>query len=411
MRKKIQLTPSGIPFVDETWGGFYNCGSYLLVGPHKSGRTLLGLQFLQEAINQKEVCIYFTNMRPKDLMINAASINFDLQNSMDQNRVILIRINHPKENDIEKDSDKHLSGYLQDLVSVVEQYQPSKIVFDELTPFVNYNDLNKLNEVYLRTCEAIENSGVTSLLILSEPVSEQSRNIVEMLKSNSTGLIQLEKKEDAEGFFYGGKIIITPNIGHTEGQFKTGYHIEPKKGIVAEFIPPQKDSVNSKIPKVKREIRYKSLSEIETPHENYPVINFYNEKEFRLLLNNQIAYFKSTERLFTLCSILLDEEAANKGLITLNQLKNAVRLSVSKKDKISVIDERIVVLVIDEDQKTVNKLFAGVKSNLPVENNDQLSRIMQYISVYTLQVDETIDNADDMLKKIFSDKIQDKSSW
>jgi circadian clock protein KaiC len=92
MRKKIQLIPSGISFVDEVWGGLYNCGTYLLVGPHKSGRTLLGLQFTQEAINQQNVCIYFTNMRPKDLMIHAASINFDLQHHMDQNRVILIRI-------------------------------------------------------------------------------------------------------------------------------------------------------------------------------------------------------------------------------------------------------------------------------------------------------------------------------
>ncbi|HSP86953.1 MAG TPA: ATPase domain-containing protein [Ignavibacteriaceae bacterium] len=80
MRKKIQLTSSGISFVDETWGGFYSCSTYMLVGPRKSGKTLLGLQFAQEAVkNQQTVCIYFTNMRPKDLMINGVAINFDLQ--------------------------------------------------------------------------------------------------------------------------------------------------------------------------------------------------------------------------------------------------------------------------------------------------------------------------------------------
>ncbi|RPI67714.1 MAG: hypothetical protein EHM47_15385 [Ignavibacteriales bacterium] len=409
MRKKIQLTPSGISFVDGTWGGFYNCGTYLLVGPHKSGRTLLGLQFTQEAVKQQAVCVYFTNMRPKDLMINAASINFDLQHHMDQNQVILIRINPPKVKDIEKDSDKYLSGYLQDIVSVIEQYQPSKIVFDELTPFVNFNDLNKLHEVYLQTCDAIENSGLTSLFILSEPVSQQSKNILELLKKNSTGLIELEKKEDTEGIFFGGNIIIIPNIGHTEGQFKTEYRIQPKKGIVAEYNPPVPRKENSKPQRIKTETQYKSLSEIETPGESYPIINFYNEKEFRLLLNHQIAYFKSTAKVFTLCSILLDESVQDKGLITLNQLKNTIRLSVNKKDKITVIDNRIIVLIIDEDQKIVNSLLSKVKSNLPAENNEQLGRIIQYISVFTIQIDESINSADEMLGKIISGKELNKT--
>ena len=42
MKKKIQLVSSGISIVDNAWGGFYRGGTYLLIGPRKSGRTLLG---------------------------------------------------------------------------------------------------------------------------------------------------------------------------------------------------------------------------------------------------------------------------------------------------------------------------------------------------------------------------------
>jgi len=405
MRKKIQLIPSGISFVDETWGGFYNCGTYLLVGPHKSGKTLLGLQFIKEAINQKAVCVYFSNMRPKDLMINAASINFDLQYFMDQNQVILIRINLPKEKDAVKDNDKYLSGYFQDIVSVIEQYQPSKVVFDELTPFVNFNDPEKLEEVFIQTTEAIDNLGVTPLFILSQPASQQSRIIVEHLSKNSTGVIKLEKASEES---FGGSITVTPNVGHIEGEFKTLYKIEPGKGVTTSFSKTN----NSDVPaphKTEKKSFYKSLSEFENSKEYYPVINFYNEKEFRLLLNNQIALFKSTSKQFTLCSIVLDKEAEEKSLITINQLKNAVRLSVSRKDKITVIDERIIVLVIDEDQKIMNRLFSNIKSNLPAENNEQLTKIVNHISVFTIQVDSSINNADDMLNRIFSDKVRNEN--
>src|SRR5512147_2191525 len=95
MKKKIQLVSSGISIVDNAWGGFYRGGTYLLVGPRKSGRTLLGLQFAKESIKQKEICLYFTSMRPKDLMIQAASIDFDLQNYMNQNQVIVVRVAPP----------------------------------------------------------------------------------------------------------------------------------------------------------------------------------------------------------------------------------------------------------------------------------------------------------------------------
>ncbi|MDO8550877.1 MAG: RAD55 family ATPase, partial [Ignavibacteria bacterium] len=274
--RKIQLTSSGISFVDDTWGGFYSCSTYLLVGPRKSGKTLLGLQFTKEAVNQQTVCLYFTNMRPKDLMINAAAINFDLQHFMDQNQVIVIRTNLPSEKDLSSEPDKYLAGYLQDIISVVEQYQPGKIVFDELTPFVGYNDINKLKEAFIQTCEAIEDLGITSLFILGEPVSQQSKNVSDVLKENSTGLINLKRKENSEGLFYGGKITITPNIGHTEGQFNAEYRIQPQKGVVVDFSLTSQPANYLRPPK-KKESKYKSLSEIEIPSENYPVINFYNE--------------------------------------------------------------------------------------------------------------------------------------
>ena len=82
MTKKIQLFPSGIPLVDLAWRGLYRGGTYFLIGPRKSGKTILALQFAMKCAEQNEVCLFFTSMRPKDLMILAASIDFDLQHYM-----------------------------------------------------------------------------------------------------------------------------------------------------------------------------------------------------------------------------------------------------------------------------------------------------------------------------------------
>lgn len=232
MQKKIQILPSGIPLVDKWWGGFYRGGTYLLVGSHKSGRTSLSLQYAKETANQNEVCLFFTSARPKDLLIQAASIDIDLQDYMDKNKIIVVRVAPPDNVDGVYNIDEFLAEYMNDIVTVAEQYRPSKIVFDELTSFIEFDNLNILNSVFAETCEKIEDQGITSLFVLSEPATSATQAIVDILAEKSTGLVYLKKEDEQERF---GEMIITPNIGHTEGQFKTRYKIEPYIGVTTDI--------------------------------------------------------------------------------------------------------------------------------------------------------------------------------
>lgn len=229
MQKKIQVLSSGIPLADKEWGGFYSGGTYLMVGSHKSGRTLLSLQFAMEAAKQNEVCLFFTSARPKDLLIQAASIGIDLQESIEKSLIIVVRVAAPAETDIiDNSGDNYLVEYIKDIITVVEQYNPSKIVFDELTPFVEFKDCNLLQRVFAQACEKIEDKGITSLYALSEPATSAAETIVDSLITKVIGVIYL-KKENGED--QAGEMIITPNIGHSEGQFTAAYRIEPYKGI------------------------------------------------------------------------------------------------------------------------------------------------------------------------------------
>lgn len=406
MRKKIELVPSGISLIDEAWGGLYRGGTYLLIGPRKSGRTLIGLQYARECVRQEEICLYFTSMRPKDLMINATAIDFDLQSSMHDNKVVVVRVNIPTDINSNAEADEYLFEFLRDIVPVVEQYQPSKIVFDEITHLIGFNNIGKLKEAFIKTCEEIEEYGITSLFIIGEPATPIAKKIVDSLSENSTGLIHLQKKETSEeDISTEGTIVITPNVGHTEGRFKADFHIAPKKGIITAFNPPLQTQENMKVSELKTESKYKSLSEIEPKTESHSLTNYYDYNDFYLILNNQIAFYKSTGQTFVLVSFKLDESAVDQGLLTLSQLKNAVRLSTGKKDKICVIDSKVVVLITKEDQKIVNNLITRVKENLPSIEGEYLSRVIKYISVFTMQVDESINSADDLLKRTSSKEI------
>ena len=244
MTKKIQLFPSGIPLVDSAWGGLYRAGTYFLIGPRKSGRTLLALQYALECAQRKEVCLFFTSMRPKDLMIHAASINFDLQHYMNQNLIIVVRVTPPEELFEVADSDTLLTEYIKDIVPVVEQYNPNKIVFDELTPFIGFKDLKFLRDTFLNTIEGIEDAGITSLYLLSEPANPASQAIIDTLVDCSTGIIGLQKKAEVIDKYHSGIMTITPNVGHTEGKFSANYYIEPYKGTRLTIFQAKRGELN-----------------------------------------------------------------------------------------------------------------------------------------------------------------------
>ncbi len=404
MKEKIQVIPSGIPLVDLTWGGFYRCGTYFLFGPKKSGRTILALQFVKQAVKEKEKCLYFTSVRPKDLMINAAAINFDLQDCMNQNSVIVVRVTPPKNLDVAKDPDAILSEYLRDIQKVVNQYNPKRIIFDELTPFIGFKDLNVLGETFSETMEHIEDSGITSLYILGEPATPATHKLINSLLNLSTGYISLQKESDFISKDEPGKMNIYPNVGHIEGKFSADYFIESYEGVRVEYIPFKSDDEALPIFKQKEYIR---LSDLKVTRKTYSPINVYSIDDFKLILNNQIAYFKSTGEVFTLVSIKLDEKAEQNNLLTINQLQSAIRLSVDKKDKICILQNKVLVLFAKEEKEISNFIAQTIK-NLPNNTPNYINTITRFISVYSTMVARETKNAEEMFEQLFAANLYGK---
>lgn len=404
MKKKLQVIHSGIPLVDLAWGGFYRGGTYFLSGPRKSGRTILALQYSQQAMDEKELCLYFSSSRPKDLLINAAAVDIDLQDYINKNLFTLVRVTPPKNIEQSKDPDIYLKEYIRDMKTVVDQYKPDRVVFDELTPFIGFKDVNLLTETFLETTEYVEDMGITSLFIISEPVTSAANKIASALMNLSCGNILLEKGEGFLNKDNPGIIKIIPNVGHVEGEFSSRYYIEPNKGIQIEFKPKLK-----RADVVKSLEDYISPDDLELQQKSLSSTSFYSLDDFKLLLNNQIAYFKQTNQQSTLALIRLSEKAEQENLLTINQLANAVRLSIDKKDKICILKNSILILFTKE-VKDFNSLIPIIFSNLPETDPLYLKKITKYIFLKAVGMNrETID-ADYMIEELHATNISDKNN-
>lgn len=388
MKKNIQLFHTGIPIVDNAWGGFYHGGTYLLVGEKKSGKTLLSLQFAVETAKSKEVCLYFTNSRPKDLIIHAASIDIDLESYINNNSIIVVRVATPSDISEYQNKDEFLSEYLRDIISLINQYNPSRLIFDELTPYIEFEDVNLLREVFGQTIETIEDLGITSLLILREPAAVSSKMIFNVINTFATGIIHLHKKDEFDAP-QSGIIDITPNIGHAEGKFKANYYIEPYKGVTADFKFTKRTT--------NEDLSYKISSEKNIVNESiippgFLIPNLYSVNDFKLIVNNQIALFKTTGQLFTIISFKVNSTANGKSFLTFNQLNNAIKLSVDKKDKICTISDKVYVLLTKSDDSAVENFISKVYHNL-------IGFDSKNISVLMLKINDKFNSADEILSE------------
>ncbi|MFH1528561.1 MAG: ATPase domain-containing protein [Bacteroidota bacterium] len=411
MNPGVSLIASGFSLIDENWGGIYRGGSYVIVGPRKSGRTLMGLQIAAESAKSSEICLYFTNMRPKDLMIQAASLNFDIQSSMNKNLIIVVRVAPPNEIYEVPNPDEYLVEYMNDIITVVNQYNPSRIVFDELTQYVGFHSLDRLHNTFLSTLETIEERNITSFFIVGEPATERAQQLINVISRSVTANIYLKKHaEKIDGKFHGGMVVIVPNVGHTEGQFSAQYIIEPYKGVTtltaklkresevesAEPVSGQRSAVSAPVdaaPQVKDA----------KPETTATFSNNYNFTDFQLILNNQIALFNSTGQSFNLVSFKLDPAAQVKGLLSLNQLQNSFSLSVSKKDKICTQDNKILVLIVRSTPNSLSQLVKNLRNSLPSKDDHYFKAVSEYINLSNLEVNENYHNAEDMLNPILQE--------
>jgi len=397
----VKLIKSGFSLIDQKWGGVYKGGGYLIVGPRKSGRTLLSLKFAIESARQSERCLFFTTMRPKDLMIQAASLNFDLQKYMNNNSIIVVRVSPPNDVYDMYNPDEYMTDYINDIITVSNQYDPGRLIFDEMTPYIGFKRLDLLEYVFTNMIETIENRNITSFFVVGEPATEKSKTIVSILSDNVTGTIYLEKSTKMiDDRYNSGKVYLSPNVGHTEGQFNSEFWIEPKKGLVVEndITEADEDSKNGEI---------QSSQKSENKHDHLSVsalVNIYNMDDFRLILNNQIAQYQTTGQKFNFLSFKLAQTAQVKGLLTLDQLTNIISLSLQKRDKLCLIGENIVVLLIRSFNESFRKMLHKIKNNLSSDELLDIDALLKYISVANLEIGDSINSSEMLLDPIISNQ-------
>lgn len=220
--QNLKLISSGISLIDEGWGGLYKGSNYLLIGAHKSGKTQFGLSFLLRGIADKEKCLLFYSGDIERLKMNQSFDEY-----FKTHKITLVKVIPPEKELFSGNNDVELAQYFDDIISVIDRFLPSRIVFDEITPFIGFKDETLLKLILEKFQSKLQDYDTTGVMISSEPVTDALSVNLQDLADVSNGLIYLDKELND---LY-GTISLLPSFEHRTGEIKSNYVFDLQKGM------------------------------------------------------------------------------------------------------------------------------------------------------------------------------------
>jgi KaiC/GvpD/RAD55 family RecA-like ATPase len=167
----ITKTLSGIPMLDEPYGGVFSNRSFLVTGAKDTGKTVMGLQFVQQGLEQSDRCLYLSTMVADDLGILAESLGFKLTAHIESEALTLL----------EYESFMHGSGApgldmlppegFEQLREIIHVNSIERVVLDTVLPWVSVRDPERMPQQVFSFTRSLDRLGVTTLLTLPKPVS------------------------------------------------------------------------------------------------------------------------------------------------------------------------------------------------------------------------------------------------
>ncbi|CAN5589356.1 hypothetical protein BH23BAC4_BH23BAC4_04200 [soil metagenome] len=186
------LLASGLAPIDRAWGGLHRGGAYLIYGSAQSGRHLAMLSIAQAGFEAGERALLVTTRDPAALSAEASTLGLDLSDAYNRGLVRLMRL--PAEALAGRD-DAGLRKVFDDLVALAIEHGPDRLIVDDFTPLVPFRTFDAFQDAFQSLVADLRGIGSATILGMGEPANEQSKRIVEAMRSRVRGSIHVARDD------------------------------------------------------------------------------------------------------------------------------------------------------------------------------------------------------------------------
>ena len=153
-----------------------DCSNIVILGPKNSGKTSVAIHYAMSELTKRK-SFFFTTQNKVEVIEKALSIFPEFESHIKSKLSIYMAPNINNRH-VEKIDDKMLSEIILGIIHVVEKNNPDRIVFDEITSFLSFSNLDSLKEVFQKLLKVLEYKNIPALFTVAEPVSQRSIDVI-----------------------------------------------------------------------------------------------------------------------------------------------------------------------------------------------------------------------------------------
>ena len=198
----IDKTRLGIPFFDKTVGGTYRKRPVLCCGRHGSGKTILALHCLKQAVEEGEQALLLSSWNPRDLsIISQKVLGFSCDEAAENGTATLLEYAGIMASPVFEQDVTLPPDSFNELIQIVDEKAVTRVIIDTILPWVAIRQKERLAKHVFSFIHAFDRMGVTALFTLPKPVSPLAFSLKKMLEDQIPVIINLDVDNSGERTF------------------------------------------------------------------------------------------------------------------------------------------------------------------------------------------------------------------
>ena len=233
MSKKIMKVPIGIPVLDDKFSGIYVGHVTFLTGASGEGREVAVSAALNSFYRLDEQVLAVFAESDDRVALRAREVGYDLEKAAEIGALsILYHSYKPGEVLPVRES-------LEEIIAEAHRISAAVLFIQDARPWLEVHPVSAAPERVAEFISTLEESGLTAIVALPEPVSAAAQKVWEEMKNNSSVAIQFRRDKLGNYFM---KVLtymgLTVNVGLP---YETQLKFVPRQGFVkaveSEAVP------------------------------------------------------------------------------------------------------------------------------------------------------------------------------
>lgn len=183
---------TGFKRLDADLGGLEEGRAYLVRGASGSGKTILGLQFVVNGLEEDDPVVYISLEPPKDLLFYGQLMGWDLVEAVRKKQLILLEYPEDFEEFGRPGSDMNWGDVIEDMAEYLKENQSRRLVIDPVNPLYLFARTDAPTQYARSLLARLGELKVTSLLMEDTAFKPSLTDFSAALEPFLSGVFELQ---------------------------------------------------------------------------------------------------------------------------------------------------------------------------------------------------------------------------